>query len=87
VTVNHDRHGFWRNLLPPLGVRLALLVGGALARRFASIRTCEYRESVARETCPAMLMIASSPDPGSASSVTSVWRLLRQYRRSALNSP
>jgi hypothetical protein len=71
VTVNHDRHGFWRNLLPPLGVRLALLVGGALAR----------------ETCPAMLMIASSPAPGSASSVTSVWRLLRQYRRSALNSP
>ena len=26
-------------------------------RRFASIRTCEYRESVACETCPAMLMI------------------------------
>jgi hypothetical protein len=44
------------------------------ARRFASIRTWEYRESMARETCPAMLMITSSPAPNSASSVTSVWR-------------
>src|ERR1035437_7772452 len=30
---------------------------------------------MARETCPAMLMITSSPEPDSASSVTSVWRL------------
>src|SRR5665647_84616 len=30
---------------------------------------------MARETCPAMLMITSSPAPDSASSVTSVWRL------------
>jgi hypothetical protein len=40
-----------------------LVIDGALAcgdlveaRRFASIRTWEYRESMARETCPAMLM-------------------------------
>jgi len=44
------------------------------ARRFASIRTWEYRESMARATCPAMLMITSSPAPDSASSITSVWR-------------
>src|ERR1035438_8730080 len=30
---------------------------------------------MARETCPAMLMITSSPAPDSESSVTSVWRL------------
>src|SRR5713101_1506989 len=30
---------------------------------------------MARETCPAMLMITSSPAPDSASSVTKVWRL------------
>jgi hypothetical protein len=30
---------------------------------------------MARETCPAMLMITSSPAPDSASSVISVWRL------------
>src|ERR1035441_6870386 len=30
---------------------------------------------MARETCPAMLMITSSPAPDSASSVTNVWRL------------
>src|SRR5260370_3226389 len=30
---------------------------------------------MARDTCPAMLMITSSPAPDSASSVTSVWRL------------
>ena len=30
---------------------------------------------MARETCPAILMITSSPAPDSASSVTSVWRL------------
>src|ERR1035437_4057609 len=35
------------------------------ARRFASMRTWEYRESMARETCPAMLMITSSPAPDS----------------------
>jgi hypothetical protein len=29
---------------------------------------------MARETCPAMLMITSSPAPDSASSVTNVWR-------------
>jgi hypothetical protein len=45
------------------------------ARRFASMRTWEYRASLARDTCPAMLMIPSSPAPDSASSVTSVWRL------------
>jgi len=41
----------------PLSVRLALLVCCALARgnllRFASIRTWEYRESMAREEVPA----------------------------------
>ncbi len=31
--------------------------------------------SMARETCPAMSIITSSPAPDSASSVTSVWRL------------
>src|SRR6185312_10746649 len=45
------------------------------ARRFASILTWEYRDNIARETCPAMLMITSSPAPDSESSVTSVWRL------------
>src|SRR5713101_5723803 len=30
---------------------------------------------MARETCPAILMITSSPAPDSASSVTKVWRL------------
>jgi hypothetical protein len=30
------------------------------ARGFASIRTWKYRDSMARETCPAILMIASS---------------------------
>jgi hypothetical protein len=30
---------------------------------------------MARETCPVMLMIASSPAPDSASSVTREWRL------------
>src|SRR3954464_6344200 len=30
---------------------------------------------IARDTCPAMLMITSSPAPDSASSVTRVWRL------------
>src|SRR5450759_402812 len=30
---------------------------------------------MARETCPAILMITSSPAPDSESSVTSVWRL------------
>src|SRR5664279_4894548 len=30
---------------------------------------------MARETCPAMLMMTSSPAPDAASSVTSVWRL------------
>jgi len=62
-----------------LGFQLAFLVGRALprrdfveGRRFASIRTWEYRDSMARETCPAMLMITSSPAPDSASSVTSV---------------
>src|ERR1019366_1830101 len=30
---------------------------------------------MARETCPAILMITSSPAPDSASSVTNVWRL------------
>src|ERR1700687_2069710 len=30
---------------------------------------------MARETCPAILMIPSSPAPDSASSVTKVWRL------------
>ena len=30
---------------------------------------------MARETCPAMRMITSSPAPFSASLVTSVWRL------------
>jgi hypothetical protein len=35
---------------------------------------------MARETCPAMLMITSSPAPDSAGSVTSVWRLFRQWR-------
>jgi hypothetical protein len=45
------------------------------ARRFVSIRTWEYLDSMARDTRPAMLMITSSPAPDSASSVTSVWRL------------
>ena len=45
------------------------------ARRLASIRTWEYRESMARETWPAMLIITSSPAPDSANSVTSVCRL------------
>jgi len=43
--------------------------------RFASMRTWEYRDSMARETCPAMLMMTSSPAPDSASSVSSVCRL------------
>ena len=45
------------------------------ARPFVSIRTWEYRESIARETCPAMLRITSSPAPDSENSVTSVCRL------------
>jgi len=63
-------------LLLPLGTALrfssAALWRAAIssrARRFASIRTWEYRESRARETCPATLMITSSPAPDSASSV------------------
>ena len=35
---------------------------------------------MARETCPAMLMMTSSPAPDSASSVTRVWRLGAQRR-------
>jgi hypothetical protein len=31
---------------------------------------------MARKTCPAMLMVISSPTPDSASSVTNVWGLL-----------
>jgi hypothetical protein len=40
----------------------ALLVSRTLACGDL-IRTWEYRESMARETCPAMLMITSSPAP------------------------
>jgi hypothetical protein len=46
-----------RSVLPPFGFLSALRVGGVLerrdaveARRFASIRTWEYRDSMARET-------------------------------------
>ena len=37
------------------------------ACRFASIRTWEYRESMARDTGPAIFMITASPAPDSAS--------------------
>ena len=43
------------------------------ARRLASIRTCEYRESMARETCPAMLMMISSPAPRRFNRFLGLW--------------
>jgi hypothetical protein len=59
---------FFRFLAP-------LFVGRTLAQRdliegapFRLIRTCEYRENIARETFSAMFVITSAP--GSASSVT-----------------
>jgi hypothetical protein len=60
-----------RTLLLPFGILFALLIRSVLAfgdlvegaRRFASTRTWEYRESMARETCSVMLMITSSPAP------------------------
>jgi hypothetical protein len=71
-----------RRLLLPFGLLVALLVGCALPYgdfvEGAALRFhphWEYRDSMARDTCPAMLMITSSPAPDSASSVTSVWRL------------
>src|ERR1035438_3451057 len=42
---------------------------------------------MARETCPAMLMITSSPAPDSASSVTSVWRLSGQRSQDLRKAP
>ena len=61
--LNHCRLRSHRNRLLPFGFRFALLVGVALgaaissrARRLASIWTVEQRGSVARQTCPAMLM-------------------------------
>src|SRR4051794_26692786 len=64
-------------LLLPLAFLFTFIVGRALARgisssarRFASILTWEYRDSMARETCPAMLMITSAPRPGSECSET-----------------
>jgi hypothetical protein len=44
----------------------------------ASIRTWQYRGSMALETWPATFMFTWSPAPDSAISVTSVWRL--QFR-------
>jgi hypothetical protein len=40
---------------------------------FASVRTWEYRESMARDTCPAMLMITALLAPDSESSVNYRW--------------
>ena len=71
--------------LSPLAQAAGLLTMPFSALRFASMRTCEYRESMARETCPAMLMITSSPAPDSGSSVTSMWRL-RFWRRLGISS-
>ena len=72
-----------RGLLLPFGFALALLVGRTPprrdSRRARAVSPPSARESsassTARETCPAMLMITSSPAPDSASSATSVWRL------------
>src|ERR1035437_344329 len=59
--------------------RLGVGFGVPVCREDAKASCCAKDEgrpfgAVARETCPAMLMITSSPAPDSAISVTNVWR-------------
>jgi hypothetical protein len=61
--LNHRRSSDHRSRLLPFGLRVALLIRRALAHR-----------DFARETCPAMLVITSSPTLDPESSVTSLWR-------------